>query len=241
MQPFSSAEVPDRHLGRSLVLEATENKYAGDDQNRLAAFEEGWRLAANARSASELTGLSQPPSDADADIANQVIVLFLIERVWKLHLPENPVLAIHRVLTGTSNDLTDVRTTDQVADYQGSGLVDVKEVPSRRDEFERMYCAIVPKAVASDIDLKTSLLAFIFAAIVRIHPFADANGRTARFAVQLALRAWGLPLLPLPKVRNDPGWSVALARAVETGEMNPLENELRARLGSLAIRSYSAE
>ncbi|HVV74145.1 MAG TPA: Fic family protein, partial [Verrucomicrobiae bacterium] len=69
----------------------------------------------------------------------------------------------------------------------------------------------------------------IFGSLIRIHPFEDGNGRTARLFAFYALRCWGLPLFPIPKIRNDRKWKLALGCAVG-GDALKLMRELYWRM-----------
>jgi fido (protein-threonine AMPylation protein) len=62
---------------------------------------------------------------------------------------------------------------------------------------------------------KAAALADIFMRIIKVHPFKDGNGRTARVAVQYCLRSWGMDYIVIPKVRNDPVWKAALGAAMD--------------------------
>ncbi|MCC5961139.1 MAG: Fic family protein [Rhodobacteraceae bacterium] len=89
--------------------------------------------------------------------------------------------------------------------------------------------SVTISAVTGSAKVAAPLLAHVFAATIRIHPFEDGNGRVARFTVQFLLTRWGMDLLPLPKVRNDPEWKRALRSAVR-GELGELIDQIRNRL-----------
>jgi len=58
-------------------------------------------------------------------------------------------------------------------------------------------------------------LAELFAALIRVHPFQDGNGRTARMLIQYCLRYWENGYIVVPKVRNIKHWKKNLDESVQ--------------------------
>lgn len=163
------------------------------------------------------------------DIGNQVRLLVLIEKFWSRGSPlSKPLFSLNKFAMGDGGSLS-FRKSKSVADYQREIDVSVSEIAPRFDELERVAVAGVISLKDAGVQAQAFLLAFVHGSLIRIHPFADGNGRTARFFIQYALRSWGLPPLPLPKVRNDPEWKEALIAAVD-GDCLPLRDELVSRL-----------
>lgn len=94
-------------------------------------------------------------------------------------------------------------------------------------------------AIASDTECRLiSRLAHVFGSVIRVHPFEDGNGRTARLFAFYALKCWGRPLFPIPKVRNDSSWKVAMDSAV-AGDALKLKDELFWRMEE-AVKSVDS-
>jgi len=219
-----------REPAAQLIEEAVENKYVDLPRTVLLhLFDLAWEQGMAAPDEATLTGWLRRVDGPAADVANQVILLLLIERFWApgavLALP---LQTIHSALFGL-NGAKDFRTEIEVEDFDGTVRTAVKEVCARLDEIERFAHVFTPRLRHENREAQAMFLAYIFASVIRIHPFPDGNGRTARLFVQYALRCWGLPFLPLPKVRNDPRWKLALSAAIE-GDVTPLAEQFKVRM-----------
>jgi len=169
------------------------------------------------------------------DVNNQTITLALIERHWasppKLNRP------LTTLNTCSLGRITPVfRSKNFVEDFGRKVPTPKNEVRTRLDELERLCQYMVRYMCNSHLKDKALVLAYIVGALIRVHPFRDGNGRTARLFVFYSLRCWGLPLFPIPKVRNDQRWKNAMDAAV-AGDPLWLKNEILWRM-KLALGTY---
>jgi hypothetical protein len=204
----------------AVIFEALRNKYLGViDKDLKAAIDAGLD------SALQDGGL---PQQLVKDIASQIHTLRAIETA-----STEPYPSIIRWLQSKLLDRTltesDYRTDEFVADFDGKPPVAVVDIQPSLYELELAASWAIPQGRLLPLSAKAELLAYIFSSVIRIHPFRDANGRTARFLVQFALKSWDMGLLPIPKVRNDPDWRAALRYAI-AGEFQPLASEFINRL-----------
>lgn len=205
----------------TLVREAIGQKYDSmKDHDVGAAFEGAWVGATASASEDDLTRLLRPITAGRIDVQNQVVVALLIDRYWCRVQLQRPISSIHGAVYGIG-DQRALRTTSYVNDYGGEVLTPLTEIPSRLDELERMAETLMPAMVNADIAVQAKFLALMISSIIRVHPFADGNGRAARMYAQYSLRSWGRPFLPLPKVRKDERWRSAMSSAVR-GQHNEL-------------------
>ena len=179
-------------------------------------------------SESELVSRLRPVRSVADDITNQTVVLTLIERYWsrppKL---DTPLTTLNASSFGRTMPV--FRSANYVEDFGGKVPTPKGEIRARLDELERLCRQSVCCMGDSRLEDKALVLAHIFGSLIRIHPFEDGNGRTARLFVFYALRCWGLPLFPIPKVRNDRRWKAALDAAV-AGDALKLKKELYWRM-----------
>lgn len=210
------------------VSTAILNKYANVPQSQIAEAVSIAIRDIDGATEAQLIARLQPVRGFLDDINNQAIVLALIERFWsdppKL---DRPLTTLNASSFGNTTPV--FRSTDYVADLDGDVLTSKTEVVPRLDELERFCRHVIPNMSISPIDEKVLILAHIFGSLIRIHPFVDGNGRTARLFAFYALRCWGLPLFPIPKVRNDPDWKAAIEAAV-AGDPLKLKNQFLSRV-----------
>lgn len=185
-------------------------------------------------SESQLLSRLRPVRGFVDDINNQVVLLALIDRYWsnppKL---DTPLITLHTSSFGRTAPA--FRMTDHVEDFGAEVPTSKSEIRARLDELERLCRQSVRCMGGSRLEDKALMLAHIFGSLIRIHPFEDGNGRTARLFAFYALRCWGLPLFPIPKVRNDLGWKTAMDSAV-AGDALKLRDQLYRRMEE-AIKS----
>lgn len=197
------------------ILASISGKYSATENFALTSslvnkiYDEHRNLTEN-----QLILAGTPTRDVETDIANQVRCYLLIEKFWRYAgIRTDLVQKLHCAMTGTRFESIQCRDTPTVIDYPGVIPTGVEDVAQGIAEINRRLASVQELSPQSDIE-KASCLAELFALIIRVHPFPDGNGRTARAAVQYCLRVWGFDYLIVPKVRNDATWREALACAV---------------------------
>lgn len=148
-----------------------------------------------------------------ADIERQIIIFNYIEQDW-IHAPLNLELLkkINFLSRGIKESENIFRLEDYVADFGGNALTPVSEV---QVEFENLSNLLKKAESISNekIKIQAALMARIFFEIIRIHPFTDGNGRTARFVIQILALKSGYSYIVIPKYRNNKVWKSALDQA----------------------------
>ena len=128
----------------------------------------------------------------------------------------------------------------QVPVYIGAAVgVPHAHVEAQLKDFERRLQAIVvaldrryPAGAGLDEDgvaAVTDLAGWAHAEWVRIHPFANGNGRTARMWANCVLVRYGLPPVVRLRPRPDAGYRAAGARAM-AGDWEPMARLIRRML-----------
>lgn len=216
---------------QGIVAEALLNKYPDLNRSNLDRITSViWVDAISILCETDLQTLLKPINHFNDDINNQVVVLQLIDRFWACDPggKKNLIQRIHNALFGAINhDL--FRKCEFVADYGGVVATPVFEIKARIDELERQCFTFIDSFDSASPDLKAYFLAYIFCSIIRIHPFTDGNGRTARMFVFYALRRWQLAPIAIPKVRNDAEWKLALTNAL-AGNLADLQAQFLQRM-----------
>ncbi len=164
-----------------------------------------------------------------SDISRQLNVLSRIDEKWKSkQISLDLLFLINGFARGISKDEPDLRQVDYVPDFGGKVLTPSSEI---EDELIRLakLLARINKAEEEMPISHARLMAELFFEIVRIHPFSDGNGRTARFAVELLARKWGYEYIIIPKYRNDDEWRNALDLAT-TGDLSEIAEYILERL-----------
>jgi len=215
------------------VTRAIEGKYHAVDAEIISReVEAAWVRLSNATKLEDLLGARRQILKAEDDINNQVAALLAISNFSNARQFRQGVLTLlHRIVFAAEQAETG-RQGARVADFPGDLPIDVSEANARFDELQAAVSAMAQARVHAT-DIAAPLLAYVFSSVVRIHRYEDGNGRVARFAVQFLLVQWGMDLLPLPKVRNDPDWKVALEGAVH-GDLTALTSEFYMRLNQNA-------
>lgn len=121
-------------------------------------------------------------------------------------------LASTRVWIGAREGIAPADVAEALASFQQTlqrivALLDVRYPPGRE---------LDPDGLAAVIDL----CAWAHAEWVRIHPFANGNGRTARIWANALLMRYGLPPAVRLRPRPDRGYGLAAAAAME-GDWRP--------------------
>lgn len=152
-----------------------------------------------------------------ADLARRWQALFMKD----LTVPDQRYVGAFRGEPG----LEDIRV--RIGSYYGADAADVaqelKQFESRLGELVSEMDAMLPAGQEPDADQLAAIIdlcAWAHAEWVRIHPFANGNGRTARlWANYLAMR-YGLPPFIRLRPRPNSGYATAGARAMQ-GDWQP--------------------
>ena len=213
-----------------LVSSAIRGKYAdGSSAHIEQHLVELSPLIESVASEAELRAHLAAPHSPEQDIANQLIVIALIEKWWSRDgHPGVGIGEIHRTLFG-DNAVDALRERDVISDFGGWTLTPWQDVGCRIDEVERAFHELSHGMAGAPLSLQARMLAYVFASIIRIHPFPDGNGRTARMCVQYLLRRWGHSYIVIPKVRNDVEWREALKLATG-GDIPALQSQFERRM-----------
>lgn len=197
-------------LAKAFILDAVKNKYAVADEH-ISSIIEG---VFEGKTQTELT-TTEP--ELVSDLKRQTKT-FRILRGLDQHFPPFsdilcPIAEIHVLVSGI--DLSQsARSSSYVEDFGGVVPTRVDEIRSRLDELERIVF-VLSKMKPQEKIVKAKLLAYVFSSIIRIHPFADGNGRVARFTVLHLLTCWRTEPFLVPKVRNNGEWKNALESAMK--------------------------
>ncbi len=202
-------------IGR-LIHEAVSKKYGNHDlADVFGVTDSAISLFSCCHSEEAVLEESEPTSNFCTDVTNQTRCLYAIEKYWRFRQPSfGFVVKIHAVTYGVKLENVAMRTEDFVPDFGGT-------VPWNSEHVSKGLNAIEEKlSEVSGFREKTKLqkgmfLAELFSLIIRVHPFQDGNGRTARMLVLYCLRFWGDDYIVVPKVRNSPEWKDCLDKGVK--------------------------
>lgn len=229
------ARRPTSTLPETLVCRMIWAGIAGKYPQTQKAHIYGWvpkylRAAERLGTLDEFERSTRPIGSARDDVRNQVLTMVAISRLSGEFLKQElPLITVHRLLYGESVGRT-TRTAETVEGYDGRIPTRLSEAAARFAEVNTLLCALANMPGPADPQFRAYLMAYLFAAIIRIHFFTDGNGRVARACMALLSSVWHCPYVVIPKVRNDAGWRQALSEAIN-GDMSKLAYELDARMG----------
>jgi Fic/DOC family len=216
-------------LQSSLIASAILNKYENVSTQEIYDIIASCAQTMAHGSEPELLARLTRVASCPDDISNQCVILTLIDKFWSSPPKLQTPLSTLNACLCSPNEATALRVVQYVEDFGGSVATPIDEIRARLDELEHLCANVVKYMVPSAMGDKAFILAYIHGAIIRIHPFVDGNGRTARFFVFYALRCWDMPLFPIPKVRNDPAWERAMTAAV-AGDFERLRDQVLQRM-----------
>jgi hypothetical protein len=103
------------------------------------------------------------------------------------------------------------------------GALDVffDEFRSKVEELDRRWQERQGKSSVEDIDLVVELAAWAHVEWVRIHPFANGNGRTARLWANYVFRRYGLLPIVVVRPRPDQPYGIAARASMELRDHGP--------------------
>ncbi len=120
-----------------------------------------------------------------------------------------------------------------ISNYRGVPSVNVAEALKRFEEKLQKTVEALDKLIkpgqdmsADDVAAVIDLCAWVHSEWVRIHPFANGNGRTARLWANYIAMRYGLPPFVRLRPRPDGGYGVASAKAM-VGQWQPTTQVFR--------------
>lgn len=163
------------------------------------------------------------------DIARQIEALSEIENTLVLQRPKRGIVSVvHSLAIGKVGEVADYRTTNFIPDFGGLTLTDFQDVPEKIYALEGLLCDPL-STISASLDELSYFLAEVFCSIIEIHPYSDANGRTARLLVQVFVRRRGRNFLIIPKYRNSAEWRECLNLGL-SGNLHPMQSFFRNRI-----------
>ena len=120
---------------------------------------------------------------------------------------------------------------------------DPEETPKLMDDFAKATLASWRKCDKKDLKAVSQCLAEMFYQFTDIHPFGNANGRTATCLVNVFLRSIGLPsiLMRNPGERDDSASSYSKAIDAINQTREPLTNHIYRRILEAQKHAFSDE
>lgn len=220
----------DRIVVASVISEALEHKYPSFDAIKLATVvKNAWKAIADIPDESALLAQLCAIDGLAEDITNHVIVLEVIARFWSREPVRGPIGRLHQAIMNAPDMKRAKRVTHHVADFGGEVPTKLIDVEGALNELELLVERFMRPLGSQSASVQSVFLAHLFSSIVRVHPFQDGNGRTARLVVQYCLKSWDRSFMPIPKVRNSLQWRAALEQAI-AGDIGPLTFEFESRL-----------
>lgn len=145
------------------------------------------------------------------DVKVQLECFEKIETDWsKRDLSFDFLVSVNALVTGEERGNALFRSEEYVRDFGGETPTNVDDIPTGISAIKQILSRLNSRDYEGQEDLLATDMAEAFCTIINVHPFADGNGRTARFLIQLVLLKEGFEYLELPKYRNNEDWRHAL-------------------------------
>ena len=183
-----------------------------------------------------------PDWDADSPELRQNLARLLEEIAARADLREKPTIELarewqRRFMHGLAAELRYVgafrgepgleKTGVKIGRYRGTPAAKVAEELKRFEKILQVAVAQLDRILPAGKELNPDeygavidLCAWAHAEWVRIHPFANGNGRTARLWASFLAMRYGLPPFVRLRPRPDDGYEEAGAKALQ-GEWEP--------------------
>jgi fido (protein-threonine AMPylation protein) len=138
--------------------------------------------------------------------------------------PDEPELFGYEVIVGRFRGVDCSHVPEELELFEGA----------LREAAERLDSRLPPESTPADEGLLHSVVVLAAAAhgeLVRIHPFANGNGRVARLLANRCLLRYGLPPVVRLKPRSEGNEYVRAAEASMEGDHQPMVQLVLAMLG----------
>lgn len=163
-----------------------------------------------------LRNFFQNESEELIDVYSQInLFIFLVVSSPNLIVSSDFIEEVYSILF--AEETLQWRTTEYIKDFGGEVSTHTALLHEKFNEFNQYFIEVSNKQINRS-NTQARILSKVYASIIRIHPFADGNGRLARFICLFFTIRWRNNIVIIPKVRNDEEWRVALEGGVKGDE-----------------------